>query len=175
MTAPEIAAAMTARGVRFGVVGDRLRVDAPAGELTESDWTTLSAHKPALLALLTSAQEPNGAPAELHPALTVADVLQVFPDAREVAPEEDEPAPAPAMGYPYGTTPPAAPCPACGGFDWHRAGSGWTCSTCHPAPDGADGGLSVPALQAQVIELARAAGFPGLRVGRGHVVQPGER
>jgi hypothetical protein len=76
MTAPEIAAAMSARGVRFGVVGNRLRVDAPAGELTETDWTTLAANKPALLALLTSAQEPNGAPAELDPVLAVA--IEIF-------------------------------------------------------------------------------------------------
>ena len=33
----------------------------------------------------------------------------------------------------------------------------------------------MPSLQAQVIELSRADGFPGLRVGHGHVVQPGER
>jgi hypothetical protein len=33
----------------------------------------------------------------------------------------------------------------------------------------------MPALQAHVIELTRAAGFPCLRVGHGHVVQPGER
>jgi hypothetical protein len=30
-------------------------------------------------------------------------------------------------------------------------------------------------LQAHVIELARAEGFPGLRIGHGHVVQPGEQ
>ena len=175
MTAPELVAAMTARGVTLTVVGDRLRVDAPAGELTEIDSTTLAAHKPALLALLTPAHEPDGAPAELNPALTVADVLRVFPDAHVVTPDEAEPGPAPARGYDYGPTPPAGPCPVCGGLDWHRAGDGWTCSTCHPVPARADYGLAVPALQAHVIELTRAAGFPGLRVGHGHVVQPGER
>jgi hypothetical protein len=175
MTASELAAALTARGVTFTVEGDRLRVEAPAGELTETDWTTLAAHKPALLALLTPALQPDGAPAELDTGLTVADVLRVFPDARVVTPEEDEPAAAPAIGYPYGPTPPAGPCPACGGLDWHRAGDGWTCSTCHPVPARADIGLSVLTLQAHVIELARAEGFPCLRVGHGHIVQPRER
>ena len=28
---------------------------------------------------------------------------------------------------------PVRPCGVCGGITWHRAGHGWTCSTCHPA------------------------------------------
>jgi len=150
MTPPELVAAMTARGVTFTVVGDRLRVDAPAGELTETDWTTLAAHKPALLALLTPAQEPDGALAELDPALTVADVLRVFPDARVVAPEEAEPAPALAPGCPYGSTPPSGPCPVCGDRAWHQAGSGWTCSTCHPAPGAPSGAPTAAAAPGRV-------------------------
>src|SRR5262249_31739531 len=34
-------------------------------------------------------------------------------------------------GSPFGPTPPAR-CGVCGGLDYHRAGAGWTCSTCHP-------------------------------------------
>jgi hypothetical protein len=32
---------------------------------------------------------------------------------------------------PFGPTPPPR-CGVCGGRDYHRAGDGWTCSTCHP-------------------------------------------
>jgi hypothetical protein len=91
MTAPELVVTMTARGVTFTVVGDRLRVEAPAGELTESDWKILAAHKVALLVLLGSDQEPEGSPAEsdgvkvTRQPLGVDDALAVFRDARVVA------------------------------------------------------------------------------------------
>jgi hypothetical protein len=91
MTAPELVVTMTARGVTFTVVGDRLRVEAPAGELTESDRNTLAAHKPALLVLLGSDQEREGSPAEsdgvkvTRKPLGVDDALAVFRDARVVA------------------------------------------------------------------------------------------
>jgi hypothetical protein len=35
---------------------------------------------------------------------------------------------------PYTADPPTVPCPTCGSSTWHRAGDGWTCSTCHPQP-----------------------------------------
>jgi putative DNA primase/helicase len=41
---------------------------------------------------------------------------------------------------PYGSDPPTVPCRACRGVEYHRAGSGWTCSRCHPAPKGSAGG-----------------------------------
>src|SRR5262249_37445561 len=34
----------------------------------------------------------------------------------------------------YAPTAATVPCGACGGTAWHRAGDGWTCSTCPPAP-----------------------------------------
>jgi hypothetical protein len=33
---------------------------------------------------------------------------------------------------PYATEAPTLPCPSCGLTAWHRAGSGWSCRTCHP-------------------------------------------
>lgn len=35
---------------------------------------------------------------------------------------------------PFAATAPTVPCPVCKNEGWHRAGSGWVCSTCHPAP-----------------------------------------
>jgi hypothetical protein len=46
----------------------------------------------------------------------------------------DESPPGEAPSDPYGPAPPATPCRTCGGDAWHRAGSGWTCATCHPLP-----------------------------------------
>lgn len=34
----------------------------------------------------------------------------------------------------YGDEPPTVPCPVDGDRAWFRAGSGWTCATCHPPP-----------------------------------------
>jgi hypothetical protein len=50
----ELLAALNARAVRLTAVGDRLRVDAPAGTLTAADRQALAQHKAALLALLVS-------------------------------------------------------------------------------------------------------------------------
>jgi hypothetical protein len=33
---------------------------------------------------------------------------------------------------PYATEAPTLPCSSCGVTAWHRAGSGWSCRTCHP-------------------------------------------
>jgi hypothetical protein len=35
---------------------------------------------------------------------------------------------------PFTPTAPTQACRVCDGSAWHRAGCGWTCSTCHPAP-----------------------------------------
>src|SRR5262245_7425804 len=109
VTAPQLVAAMTARGVKFRVVGDRLRVDAPAGELTEADWGTLAAEKPALLALLGDDGAPPGVLAETQSpdsGLTLDAVLRVFPGARVVSPEEVADDTTPTAGHPYGPTAP---------------------------------------------------------------------
>jgi hypothetical protein len=58
MTAPELVVALEARGIRLAVVGDRLRVDAPAGAVTTADRETLLQHKPALLAVLRTKRSP---------------------------------------------------------------------------------------------------------------------
>lgn len=34
----------------------------------------------------------------------------------------------------FAATAPTVRCPVCKNLGWHRAGSGWVCSTCHPAP-----------------------------------------
>ena len=52
MSAAALLAALQARGVRLTAVGDRLRVDAPAGVLTVADRAALAAYKAALLARL---------------------------------------------------------------------------------------------------------------------------
>jgi len=176
MTPEALLVALRGRGVALIADGDRLRWRAPAGVLTDTDRDALTAAKPALLTLLSDRGKPPESPAKPNGmVLGVTDVMEVFPGARVVTPDEAEPDPDTARGYAYGPTPPAGPCPVCGGLDWHRAGSGWTCSTCHPAPARADAGLTVAALQAQVIELTKAEGFPGLDLKHGHVVQPGER
>lgn len=80
MTPAELLVALRGRGVRLRVVGDRLRVNAPAGQLSEDDWNTLAAYKPALLALLQPEREtstPVGLDAET--AAAVALVEDVFP------------------------------------------------------------------------------------------------
>lgn len=90
MTAPELVVTMTACGVTFTVVGDRLRVEAPAGELSESDWNILAAHKVALIALLAPIQESEGSPPEpgsKTTGATVADAMEVFPGSLVVAVE----------------------------------------------------------------------------------------
>jgi len=51
-------------------------------------------------------------------------IVKDLPSAATAAPTPD----------PYGPTPQSAPCWTCGGSRWHRAGDGWACATCHPAP-----------------------------------------
>lgn len=47
------------RDVILEVDGDRLRVDAPAGELTEKDKAALAKFKPVLLKFLSCKEEPR--------------------------------------------------------------------------------------------------------------------
>jgi hypothetical protein len=53
MTAVDLIDDLISRGVRFEVTKGRLRVNAPAGALGDSDREALARHKPALLELLT--------------------------------------------------------------------------------------------------------------------------
>jgi len=55
MTAAELLQSLTARDVRVEAAGGRLRVDAPAGILTDVDRLALAERKVDLLALLTEA------------------------------------------------------------------------------------------------------------------------
>jgi hypothetical protein len=132
MTPAALVAALAARGVRLTVVGNRLHVNAPTGELTAADREMLTASKRALLPLL----EDEGRDRE---ALTVADVLDIFPGARVV--QDGQPAVWPPTGGwipssaldPYTSAPPTGLCSMCRGTSWRWAG-GWTCARCHPAP-----------------------------------------
>jgi len=52
MTHGALRADLEARGVRLTVIGQKLRVDAPKGTLTQADRDALVHHKPVLLAAL---------------------------------------------------------------------------------------------------------------------------
>jgi hypothetical protein len=52
MTPPELLTTLLARDVRLTIVGDRLRVDARGDVMTDEDWSTVAANKPALISLL---------------------------------------------------------------------------------------------------------------------------
>lgn len=51
---------LKARGVNLEAAGENLKVDAPAGALSEEDRLALKSLKPALLRILTGPQEPAG-------------------------------------------------------------------------------------------------------------------
>jgi hypothetical protein len=70
------------------------------------------------------------------------DAMDVFPGSRVVAigqlaawPPEGGYIPGRVHDARFGLTSPAGPCPACDEREYHRAGDGWTCSTCHPPID----------------------------------------
>lgn len=52
MTAVALLAELRSRGASVAVVGDRVRVEAPAGTITPEIRQTLASYKPALLAIL---------------------------------------------------------------------------------------------------------------------------
>jgi hypothetical protein len=58
VTAAVLLTDLASRGVHLVAVGERLRVDAPAGALTEADRLALAARKGELLALLAGAVAP---------------------------------------------------------------------------------------------------------------------
>jgi hypothetical protein len=71
VTAAEILASLTARSVRLSTVNDRLRVEAPAGVLSEADRLTIARHKSGLMTLLGRAVQPHqagGGSAKTHVA-----------------------------------------------------------------------------------------------------------
>jgi TubC N-terminal docking domain len=67
---------LKARGVIFEAVGHKLRVDAPAGKLTEDDRAALAELKPVLLKLLSRGENAEdegrrfGARRSKHPGYT---------------------------------------------------------------------------------------------------------
>lgn len=68
MDAPGFLTELCGRGVVVEASGDRLRVNAPRGVLSESDWERLRALKSELLALLTAAAHtPSISPADPLP------------------------------------------------------------------------------------------------------------
>lgn len=54
MTAYDLIDNLTGRGVILQPAGDRLTYDAPEGELTDTDFNALRAHKPDILAILSA-------------------------------------------------------------------------------------------------------------------------
>src|SRR5262249_35459240 len=103
------------------------------------------ANKLALITLLQAEAAEPATPLRLwEPDVQVA--LEVFPGAQVIA--HNVPAVWPPAGgwvpssarsvNPYTPEPPSVPCPMCASSTWHRAGDGWTCSTCHPQPTRTD-------------------------------------
>lgn len=60
MTAEELIGSLSRRDVRLSAVGDRLRVDAPAGTVTPTDRAAIARYKQDLLRLLRSGQLGRG-------------------------------------------------------------------------------------------------------------------
>src|SRR3989442_4089270 len=107
---------------------------------------------------------------EMLVALELEPVLALCPGARIVAGLQRAVWPprggwlattAPAIDV-YAATAPAAPCRSCGGATWHRAGTGWSCGICHPAPVAAEGRLA-PAGRRDADAGDRARGVSGSR------------
>jgi hypothetical protein len=75
MTAADLLADLSARSVRLSAVEGRLRVEAPAGTLSDADRQALAAHKADLLALLRP-------PCEALLDFALAEVLELVEQAR---------------------------------------------------------------------------------------------
>ena len=111
----------------------------PASRLTDQERVELRANKPALVTLLEAEAADPTTPLRLWDR-DVMTALEVFQGAQVIA--HHVPAgSSPPGGWipsslrlvdPYTADPPTVPCPTCAGTTWHRAGAGWTCSTCHP-------------------------------------------
>jgi|SRR6516225_2754355 hypothetical protein len=74
MTAADLLRHLQGRGVRLEAKEDRLRVDAPAGLLTEADRQALTTHKVELLALLMppASITPTSEPADCKATVVAA-------------------------------------------------------------------------------------------------------
>jgi len=111
----------------------------PASRLTDQERVELQANKCALVTLLEAESAAPTTPLRLW-GRDVMTALEVFPGAQVIA--HHVPAGWPPSGGwipsslrrvdPCTAEPPTMPCPSCAGTTWHRAGAGWTCSTCHP-------------------------------------------
>jgi len=140
--------------------GDRLVVRGPkrladlAAELLDRKADVLSALQAETVPLVTAETDLATSPSsdsqdtetdnmvagETDPGVAMA--LDVFPRARVVAVNQPAVWPPeggwlPASARPidfYGAEMPTAQCPCCGSTTWFWAGSGWSCSTCHPTP-----------------------------------------
>lgn len=105
MTARELLARLAALDVLIEPAGDKLRVDAPKGVLTDELWSLIRAHKAELLRLL-SAGEAGQVEAVSSPAPRITLALSLQPD---------------------GT------CWCCKGSRWWLSVYGvLVCATCHP-------------------------------------------
>ncbi|HEX5741242.1 MAG TPA: amino acid adenylation domain-containing protein, partial [Pilimelia sp.] len=80
MTPEHLLSELTALGVRLWADGDALRFRAPAGALGAAHRAALRAHKPALLALLASADTPAATPdpAARHAPFPLTDVQTAY-------------------------------------------------------------------------------------------------
>lgn len=80
MTATSLLDELRQNGARFTLAGDRLRVDAPVGLLTEHVRAELRRLKPELMALLRRAQAGRGAAAPTSPRFRFVDGKMVLGD-----------------------------------------------------------------------------------------------
>jgi TubC N-terminal docking domain len=170
MTPEWLLLGLQGRGVTLVAVGDRLRWRAPVGVLTDADKDAMKACKPALLVLLGDVGERPEEPAEPNGKDPVAVALEIF--GGQVGADGQPAVWPPEGGYipgagrqdgPFSPRPPAGPCPVCGGQSWHRAGDGWTCSTCHPEPGGAPTAAAAPAGVQAPVSRAAMIGQPPTR------------
>jgi len=60
MVASELLSSLRRRGVDLTPAGPQIRINAPAGVLTDNDRRLIRVHKPALLAALLAMDEPSG-------------------------------------------------------------------------------------------------------------------
>lgn len=91
MTATQILDDLRGRAVALTSNGDRLKVDAPAGVLTDEDRQAIRDHKAELLALLRSGADEN---IEMHDSALFDVIVEIdFYDGRRIRiPQEVWPA-----------------------------------------------------------------------------------
>jgi hypothetical protein len=129
MTAADLMAQLQSRGVRFQVERGTLQV-APRAALTEKDRTAIREHLIEVKALVLAAAD-----SDMHRAGDVlAGAVVVYSGPLAWPPEGATVPLARGRIDPFAAAAPTVPCPSCRVTSWHRAGSGWACVTCHPAP-----------------------------------------